>query len=171
MRGGRDNDPARRRLAQPEGAAEVANNVKRRRDGAVGADLFISIHHNAGRRTQQLHQRLVPRRRDDNEPDLDVARYLALELGRSMRTQVAKTSPIFSSQLMYDGGFGVLRQVQRAGVLLECSFFSDPDEEQRLRDPIYNLREAYAIYSGCASGRIAAGRRRRCRWWSRPAIR
>jgi hypothetical protein len=33
-------------------------------------------------------------------------------------------------------------------VLLECSFFSEPDEEKRLIDPTYNLREAYAIYLG-----------------------
>src|SRR5687767_7413382 len=31
--------------------AEVANNAKRRRDGGTGADLFVSVHHNAGSRT------------------------------------------------------------------------------------------------------------------------
>src|SRR5688500_19555726 len=65
-----------------------------------------------------------------------------------MRTQVAKTAPIFSSQLMYDSGFGVLRACDVPGVLLECSFFSDPEEEKRLVDAGYNLREAYAVYVG-----------------------
>jgi N-acetylmuramoyl-L-alanine amidase len=128
--------------------AEVANKAKRI-DGGIGADLFVSIHHNAGggptaNYTSVWYHGTV----DDNEPDMDVARFIALELGRAMRTQVAKTSPIFSSQLMYDGGFGVLRACNVPGVLLECSFYSDPVEEQRLRDAGYNLREAYAIYVG-----------------------
>jgi N-acetylmuramoyl-L-alanine amidase len=128
--------------------AEVANNAKRI-DGGTGADLFISIHHNAGgggktNFTSVFYHGSV----DDNEPDMDMARYLALELGRAMRTQVAKSSPIFSSQLMYNGGFGVLRDCEVPGVLAECSFFTDPAEEQRLRDAGYNLREAYAMYVG-----------------------
>jgi N-acetylmuramoyl-L-alanine amidase len=128
--------------------AELANSVKRRRDGGTGADLFVSIHHNAGSRTSNYTSVWYHGSVDDNEPELDVARYIALELGRAMRTQVAKTSPIFSSQLMYDGGFGVLRQCDVPGVLLECSFFSDREEEKRLVDAGYNLREAYAIYVG-----------------------
>jgi hypothetical protein len=85
---------------------------------------------------------------DDNEPDMDVARYIALGLGNEMRTQVAKTSPIFSSQLMYETGFGVLRACNVPAVLCENSFFSNADEAARLRDPVYNLREAYGIYTG-----------------------
>ena len=128
--------------------AEVANNAKRRRDGGTGADLFLSIHHNAGSRTSNYTSVWYHGSVDDNEPDLDVARYIALELGRAQRTQVAKTSPVFSSQLMYASGFGVLRATNMPAVLLECSFFSDPDEEKRLKDAGYNLRQAYAIYVG-----------------------
>ena len=128
--------------------AGVANNVRRRRDGGVGADAFISIHHNAGSRGSNYTSVWYHGSVDDNEPDLDIARYLALELGRGMRTQVAKTSPIFSSQLMYGSGFGVLRAANMPAVLCECSFFSDREEEDRLRDAGYNLRQAYAIYIG-----------------------
>ena len=128
--------------------ADVANNVKRRRDGGVGADLFVSIHHNAGAKGSNYTSVWYHGSVDDNEPDLDVARYLALELGRAQRTQVAKTSPIFSSQLMYGSGFGVLRATNMPAVLCECSFFSDREEEYRLRDAGYNLRQAYALYTG-----------------------
>ena len=125
----------------------VANNVVRP-DGGVGADLFVSIHHNAGSRTANFTSTFYHGDIDDCEPDADVARYLCFELARQMRTQHAKTAPIFSSFLMYDTGFGVLRTCNVPAVLLECSFFSEPDEEKRLIDPTYNLREAYAIYLG-----------------------
>lgn len=127
--------------------AEVANTA-RRVDGGSGADLFVSIHHNAGGKTSNYPSVWYHGTVDDNEPDMDVARHIAQALGREMRTQVAKTSPIFSSQLMYDSGFGVLRACDVPAVLCESSFFSDPAEAERLRDPVYNLREAYAIYSG-----------------------
>ena len=129
--------------------AQVANNAIRKRDGGKGADLFVSIHHNAGGGpTANYPSVWYHGGVDDNEPDLDIARALALELGRAMRTQVAKTAPIFSSQLMYNGGFGVLRDCEVPAVLCECSFYTDPAEEQRLRDAGYNLREAHAIYLG-----------------------
>src|SRR6185369_11696804 len=121
--------------------ADVANKAN--------ADLFLSIHHNAGggpttNYTSVWYHGTV----DDNEPDLDVARYLAHELPKTMRTQADKSSPIFSSQLMYNSGFGVLRACNMPAVLCECSFYTGPTEEQRLRDAGYNLREAYAIYVG-----------------------
>ncbi len=49
---------------------------------------------------------------------------------------------------MYDGGFGILRFSEVPAILAELSFYSHPEEEQRLRDAIYNLRCAYAIYTG-----------------------
>jgi N-acetylmuramoyl-L-alanine amidase len=128
--------------------AEVANNATRP-DGGTGADLFISLHHNAVNNpetnysTTWYHGSV-----DNNEVELDVAEPIAHALGRALRTQVAKTSPVLSSQLMYPGGFGVLRQCKVPAILLESSFYTDPAEEQRLRDAAYNLREAYGIYVG-----------------------
>jgi N-acetylmuramoyl-L-alanine amidase len=128
--------------------AAMANSVVRA-DGGVGADLFISIHHNAtSNRSVNYTTIWYHGSVDDNEPDLDPARYIAHAVGRHIRTQVAKTAPVLSSQLMYDGGFGVLRSCRVPAILCELSFFTDPAEEQRLRDASYNLREAYAIYEG-----------------------
>ncbi len=128
--------------------AEIANTAPRA-DGGVGADLFISIHHNAvnnpvANYTSVWYHGQV----DDAEAALDVARPIAHRLGEAMHTDVAKTSPLMSDQLMYAGGFGVLRACEMPAILLECSFYTNPDEEQRLRDAGYNLREAYAIYEG-----------------------
>jgi N-acetylmuramoyl-L-alanine amidase len=121
--------------------AQIANDAS--------ADLFISIHHNAvNNRTANYTSVWYHGEVDWSEPDLDVATSVAHALGRAIRTDVARTSPIFSDQLMYAGGFGVLRPCTMPAILCECSFYTNPDEEQRLRDAGYNLREAYGIYVG-----------------------
>jgi N-acetylmuramoyl-L-alanine amidase len=128
--------------------AGMANSAVRR-DGSIGADLFISVHHNAtASKTTNFTSVWYHGSVDDNEPDLDVARFVAHALGRHMHTQVARTAPVLSSHLMYGSGFGVLRTCQVPAILCECSFFTDPVEEQRLKDGSYNLREAYGIYEG-----------------------
>lgn len=128
--------------------ADIANNVKRP-DGGRGADLFISLHHNASsRESANFSSVWYHGEADWSEVSLDAAKYIAHHLGSQMRTNVAVTSPLMSDQLMYAGGFGVLRQCNVPAILCESSFFTNKAEEQRLRDADYNLREAYAIYLG-----------------------
>ncbi|MCS7034908.1 MAG: N-acetylmuramoyl-L-alanine amidase, partial [Phycisphaerae bacterium] len=128
--------------------AEIANKAPRP-DGSAGADLFISIHHNAvNNRTANYTSVWYHGEVDDAEAALDAGRYIAHRLGAALRTDVGRTSPLLSDQLMYPGGFGVLRACHVPGILLECSFYTHPEEEQRLRDAGYNLRAAYAIYEG-----------------------
>ncbi|MEM6854532.1 MAG: N-acetylmuramoyl-L-alanine amidase, partial [Planctomycetota bacterium] len=76
----------------------------------------------------------------------DVSRYLGHRVGEALRTQIGVTGILMTDLQMYEGGFGVLRHSNVPAALGEFSFFSNPDEEQRLRDAIYNLRCAYAIY-------------------------
>src|SRR5262245_60240848 len=93
--------------------SKVANDAK--------ADLFLSVHHNAGGGPSANYTSVWYHGEVDwSEPDLDVAQCVAHELGRAIRTQVAKTSPIFSDQLMYAGGFGVLRAWEMPAILCEC---------------------------------------------------
>ncbi len=49
-----------------------------------------------------------------------------------------------------EGGFGVLRAARVTAALTETSFFTNPAEEQRLREPEYNLKEAYGLFLGLA---------------------
>ena len=49
-----------------------------------------------------------------------------------------------------EGGFGVLRAANVTAALTETSFFTNPAEEQRLRQPEYNLQEAYGVFLGLA---------------------
>jgi N-acetylmuramoyl-L-alanine amidase len=113
------------------------------------ADLFISIHHNASDNPAANYSSVWYRGSvDEASVALDFGKYVAHRLGAGMRTDVGRTSPLLSDQLMYPSGFGVLRNLNMPGVLVESSFFSNPIEEQRLRDAGYNLRTAYAIYEG-----------------------
>ena len=124
--------------------AAVANDAK--------ADVFVSLHHNAVGNPETNYTTVWHHGRPaDAGPSLDLARYLAVEIGEALRTQVGKTSPVMSDLQMYDSGFGVLRPATMPAVLTESSFYTNPEEEQRLAEPEYNLREAYAIYRGlCA---------------------
>lgn len=125
--------------------AAIANTAPRP-DGGTGADLFLSIHHNAAGPDANYTSVWFHGPVDDAEVELDVARYLAFNLTRALRTKVPKTQPIMNDRQMYPGGFGVLRHAKVPAILTEASFHSHPPEEQRLRDAIYNLREAYAMY-------------------------
>ncbi len=128
--------------------ADVANAYVHA-DGRVGADLFISVHHNYSDSPKSNYTSVWYHGEVDwNGMELDVGRYVAHALGRHLRTDVAKTSPLLSDQLMYKSGFAMLRLTKVPAVLLEISFYSNPEEEKRLADATYNLRAAYAIYEG-----------------------
>ncbi|MCK5944086.1 MAG: N-acetylmuramoyl-L-alanine amidase, partial [Planctomycetes bacterium] len=129
--------------------AAFANDLERP-DGGRGADLFISLHHNAASKPTANYPTVwFHGGADDVEPSLDPARYVGHRLGAELRCHgVGLTSVLMNDRQMYAGGFAVLRHARVPAFLVEASFFTHPEEEQRLRDAAYNLREAYAIYLG-----------------------
>lgn len=124
--------------------AEVANEW--------GADLFISLHHNAVDNKPHVNFTTVWYHDgvDQRPSNLDLGRYLCFALYDALALPQITDVPLKSDQLMYETGFGVLRHARVTAVLTESSFFSNPEEEQRLRDPEYNLREAYGLFLGLA---------------------
>ncbi|HLS28718.1 MAG TPA: N-acetylmuramoyl-L-alanine amidase, partial [Opitutales bacterium] len=69
--------------------ANIANTVERP-DGGIGADLFISLHHNATSNEKTNYASVWHHGEIDwSEPDIDVARYVAHSLFRHMRTDAA----------------------------------------------------------------------------------
>ncbi|MCP4248378.1 MAG: hypothetical protein GY778_15125 [bacterium] len=117
-----------------------------------GADLFISCHHNAIDNKPQTNYTTVWYHRDaDYRPaNLDLARYLCDGLQDVLGLPWVTGVPLKSDQLMYERGFAVLRHARVTSALVETSFFTNPEEEQRLRDPAYNLREAYGLFRALA---------------------
>jgi N-acetylmuramoyl-L-alanine amidase len=133
--------------------ADVASSLKQRAEVANewGADIFVSLHHNAiGKpnvnRTTVWHHKGV----DYRPSNVDLARYLCLGLYDSIMLEQITGDALKSDQLMYEGGFGILRHAKVTAALTESSFFTQPEEEQRLRDPAYNLLEAYGLFLGLA---------------------
>ncbi|MEM6674837.1 MAG: N-acetylmuramoyl-L-alanine amidase [Planctomycetota bacterium] len=129
--------------------AEIANTAPRP-DGGVGADLFISLHHNASEKPTSNYPSIwFHGEADWSEVSLDAALAVGHRIGAELRNSgTGVTSVLMSDRQMYGSGFAVLRHARVPAILLESSFFSHPQEEQRLRDGLYNLREAYAIYLG-----------------------
>jgi N-acetylmuramoyl-L-alanine amidase len=117
-----------------------------------GADLFLSLHHNAMSKRPKVNRTTVWYHRDvDFRPaNLDLARYVCYGLYDSIALPQIAGIPLHSDQLMYESGFGILRNAKVTAALTESSFFTNPDEEQRLRDPEYNLLEAYGLFLGFA---------------------
>lgn len=128
------------------------------------ADLFISLHHNAiGNKPQVNYTTVWYHATVEHRPsNLDLARYLCDALRDGLALPQITDVPLKSDNLMYQEGFAVLRHARVTAALCESSFFTNPEEEQRLRDPNYNLREAYHLFLGLA--RYAAGGWPRVEW-------
>ncbi len=129
--------------------AEIANRNK--------VDFFISIHHNSidvpkTNYTSTWYHRDA----DDSPASLDLARYIQQSVADAVRLPQLAATGLYSDQLMVPSGFGVLRLTKSPAVVCEASFYSNPEEEKRLRKKSYNRREAYGYFLGIARY-VAAG--------------
>ena len=120
-------------------------------------DFLISIHHNSfsdpetNYTSTWYHQDA-----DDSRTSLDLARYVQQSVADTLRLPQFPPTGLYSDRLVIPSGFGVLRQTKRPAILCEASFYSNPEEEQRLKKESYNKREAYGYFIGIAHY-VAAG--------------
>lgn len=116
------------------------------------ADLFLSIHHNGSESPQPNYTTVFYHGKPDHSPaSLDAARFVLQGLQDALRLDSHLPLGLMSDYEIYPGkGFAVLRQATVPAVLSEASFHSNPEEEARLRDPLYNRREAYGLFLGLA---------------------
>ncbi len=131
-----DKDDLRRRV-------ELANRSR--------ADLFISIHHNAAADATVNYTAVFYHASPGYSPaSLCAARHLLESLNDALRLESHLECAVVSDELLYENGLAVLRDAEVPAVLTEASFHSHPNEEHRLRDPVYNRREAYGLFLGLA---------------------
>jgi len=144
-----------REMLQERGARVV---MTRRDDVPVGlqeraelavenkADVFLSIHHNATADPEvdfpiiYFHGNA-----SENQASVELGRHLARRIREALFAGQSPVSLVSDHVIFPGSGAAVLRHSYGIpGVIAEASFFTNPEEEQRLKDPEHNRREAEA---------------------------
>ncbi len=133
-----------------EGDEDVSLADRVRIANEWGADLFISLHHNAAGPSVNRNTVWFHGNPDDCPSNLDFARYIQQGVADALRLPQVDGAPLKSDYLMYDTGFGVLRGLKMTACLCEASFFTHPYEEYRLKKDSYLKRQAYGYFLGLA---------------------
>ncbi|MCC6549056.1 MAG: N-acetylmuramoyl-L-alanine amidase [Ignavibacteriaceae bacterium] len=125
-----------------------------------GADIFISIHHNAPGSGADRYINYTSTYYHAKETDYeyepmerDLAKYIQRDLAYAMRTPggLGSFDGTYSDYWIYPGaGFSVLRHTTIPSVLVECSFHTHEYEEKRLIQIEFNRVQAWGIFRGIA---------------------
>lgn len=125
-----------------------------------GADLFVSIHHNAPSKVEDNSTNYTSVYYHSNEKDYeyepsnrDIAKYVARDLSYVMgnSTGLGSFDGAYSDYDIYPGeGFSVLRKTKIPAILCECAFHTSKLEELRLNIEEFNKIEAWGIFRGIA---------------------
>lgn len=123
-----------------------------------GADIFISIHHNAPPRENDDYTNYTSTYYHATESDYeyepcerDLARYVERDLSYAMRNSGGPGSfdGTYSDYNIYPGeGFSVLRETKIPAILVECGFHTHHLEERLLTIDAFNRIEAWGIFRG-----------------------
>ena len=129
-----------------------------RLSNASGADIFISVHHNAIGSSQDpstnftsVWYHAVAGDSSYHECNHDIAKYIQRDLAYVMGNPggLASFDGTWSDYAVYpNSGFAVLRGAAIPAVLIEGSFFSSEYEEKRLGRDEFNDIEAWGIFRG-----------------------
>ena len=125
-----------------------------------GAEIFISIHHNAPGKTEDDYTDYTAayyHAKDVNyeyEPcNHDIAKFIERDLAYVMRNSggLGSFDGTYSDYNIYPGeGFSVLRKTNIPAVLIECAFHTSHWEELRLNNEEFNEIQAWGIFRGLA---------------------
>ena len=115
-------------------------------------DFFISLHHNGIDDKPNINYTSTWYHgdADDSRPSLDLARYLQRSISDALQLPKSPSTGLYSDKLVVASGFGVLRLTKCPAVVCEASFYTNPEEEARLKDDEYLKREAYGYFLGIA---------------------
>ena len=112
------------------------------------ADLFISIHHNATADTTVNFPIIYFHGyADENRAGVRLAQLTAEHLRNALFSGEGPVVVASDHTIFPTAGAAVLRETYGIpAIISEASFFTNPAEEQRLKDPEYNMLEAHALY-------------------------
>lgn len=123
-----------------------------------GADIFISVHHNAPGKAGDNWTNYTSTYYHATETDFefeqmekDLAKYIQRDLAFAMRNSggLGSFDGTYSDYWIYPkAGFSVLRHTEIPAVLLECGFHTHTWEEQRLALDEFNKAQAWGIFKG-----------------------
>ncbi len=127
---------------------DVAVGLQDRARMAVdaNADVFISIHHNATADPAVNFPIIYYHgNASENQASVALAEHLGRRIAKAMYDKKPPISVVSDHTIFPNSGAAVLRHSYGIpGVIGEASFFSNPAEELRLKDPDHNRREAVA---------------------------
>lgn len=111
-----------------------------------GAEVFVSIHHNATADPEaDFPVVYFHGSASENQAGVTLGRALAASLAEALFDGQTEVSLVSDHAIFPTAGAAVLRHSYGIpGVIGEASFFTNPDEEERLRSAEYNRREAEA---------------------------
>lgn len=123
-----------------------------------GADIFISIHHNAPGQEGDYWTNYTSTYYHAAENDYgfepcekDLAMYIQRDLSYAMRNSggLGSFDGTYSDYMLYPGeGFSVLRLTEIPAVLIECGFTTHHYESRLLSIPEFNEVQAWGIFRG-----------------------
>lgn len=145
-----------KKMLEAKGAKVIMTRVaddkvelKARADLAVAnkSDLFLSIHHNAtADRNVNFPIVYYHGAASENDASVQAAKFLGIEMQRQLFDGKGHISVVSDYTIFPEKGAGVLRNSYGIpGLLAEASFFTNIDEERRLKDESYNSKEATAF--------------------------
>jgi N-acetylmuramoyl-L-alanine amidase len=110
------------------------------------ADLFVSIHHNAtADRNVNFPIVYFHGAASENDASVQAAKFLAREIRKQLFGGKGHISVVSDYTIFPERGAAVLRHTYGIPALLaEASFFTNVEEEKRLKEVAYNAREATA---------------------------
>lgn len=125
---------------------EVALDVRARLAVENDADAFVSVHHNAtadpGVNFPIIYYHANA---SENSASVELAKAMGRRINEYLFDDNAPVSVVSDHAIFPTAGASVLRNSYGfPGVIVEASFFTHPEEEQRLMNPEYNRLEAKA---------------------------
>ena len=137
----RESDEPIAAADEPDAKVRKAADMAKREEiiRTANADVFVSVHQNffeqgAGAAGPQVFYR------DREAPGYELAQYVQ----RALNEQLGIANP----RDVNSGDYQLLRPGNQASIIVECGFFSNPEEEQKLQKDDYQQAVAQAVGSG-----------------------